>query len=67
MKLYRLKIDHSDETIDKEFFIVCNSLSTVIDFAKNLGIDFIDYEIISIELITDNVIIPDDSQSKSSH
>lgn len=60
MKLFKLSIDHNDDTIDKEFYIVCNRLNTVIDYAKGLGIDHIDYEIDSIQLITNNVILPDD-------
>jgi hypothetical protein len=63
MKLYRLKINHDVENIDKEFFIVCSNVNAVIDYAKTLGIDFVDYEIQSIELITENVIISDASES----
>ncbi len=55
-----LTIDHNDENIDKVFYIVCNRLNTVIDYTKTLGIDHIDYEIRSIQLITNDVIIRKD-------
>ena len=63
MKLYKLKLDHNDDNIDKEFHIACNTVNEVIDYAKSLSIHHLDYEIKSIELNANNVIIPNDFQS----
>ena len=60
MKLYKLMLDHNNEDIDTEFLIVCNKLNTVIDYAKTIGLDHVDYEIRSIELISNDVIIRKD-------
>ena len=53
-------LDHNNEDIDTEFLIVCNKLNTVIDYAKTIGLDHVDYEIRSIELISNDVIIRKD-------
>lgn len=60
MKVYKLKLDHDEDNIDKEFHIVCNTVNEVTDYTKSLGMHFLDYEIKSIELIANNVIILND-------
>lgn len=57
MKLYQLILDHNDESIDKTFYIVCNKRNAVLDYIKTLEIEHLDYEIVSIQLISDKVAV----------
>ena len=60
MKLYKMILDHTSDEIGNEFYVVCNSMSSVVDYSKSLGLDHVDYEIKSIALITEDVIVRQD-------
>lgn len=49
MKLFKMILDHTNDEIGNEFYVVCNSMTTVVD-----------YETKSIVLITDDVIVRKD-------
>jgi len=60
MKLYVIKISHNSENFDKEYFVACNKIDTVINYPKKIGLHYLDYEIESVTLVANEVAIIDD-------